>query len=181
MALFTRGSSESHLLRLYDIQRKDGRTPIATISLNGFVTDGEVNCATFSPDGIYLAAARNDNVIHVYDSRNVEDGPLYKYKHQDPNHGTPGIESYGIVEAQWVTSFNERGLGLVSGGNDGKPFPCCILCYRCSCYLSGCIRLWDINKAANSPGNGKVIAQTDFDVAHFSLGDVQKGELPLVV
>lgn len=123
LALFTRGSMESHILRLYDIQRKNGRNPITTISLNDFVTDGEVNCATFSPDGIYLAAARNDNIVDVYDSRNLEEGPLYKFKHQDPNHGTPGIESYGIVEAQWVTGFNGRGLGLISGGNDGKAFP----------------------------------------------------------
>jgi WD40 repeat protein len=123
LALFTRGSLESHILRLYDIQRKDGRSPITTLSLNDFIADGEVNCAAFSPDGIYLAAARNDNVVDVYDSRNLEDGPLYKFKHKDPNYGTPGIESYGIVEAQWVTSFNGRSLGLVSGGNDGKAFP----------------------------------------------------------
>jgi WD40 repeat protein len=163
LALFTRGSMESHILRLYDIQRKNGRNPIATISLNDFVTDGEVNCATFSPDGIYLAAARNDNIVDVYDSRNLEDGPLYKFKHQDPNHGTPGIESYGIVEAQWVTGFNGQGLGLISGGNDG------------------CIRLWDVNQAVGNPTNGRVIAQTDFDIGHFSLGDIHKGEVPLVV
>ena len=29
--------------------------------------------------------------------------------------------------------------------------------------------------------NGAVIAETDFDVGHFSLGDTYKGEKPLVV
>jgi len=99
----------------------------------------------------------------VYDSRYLECGAMYKFKHQDPNHGTPGTESYGVVEARWVTSFDGRGLGLISGGNDG------------------CIRLWDISQASDNPTNGRVVAETDFDIAHFSVGDISKGEAPLVV
>ena len=82
--------------------------------------DGEVNCAAFSPDGIFLAVARNDNVVHVYDSRNLERGVLYSFQHNYPNREVAGFKGFGIVEAQWVTSFDGRGLGLVSGGNDGK-------------------------------------------------------------
>ena len=45
----------------------------------------------------------------------------------------------------------------------------------------GCVRLWDVRQAADSPANGRVIAETDFDIAHFSIGDKSKGEAPLVV
>jgi WD40 repeat protein len=125
LALFTR-SQESNTLRIYDISRKDGRQPIFSCDLAEFTKDGggdddgEVNCASFSPDGIYLAVARNDNVVHVYDSRNLERGFLYAFKHNYPNREVAGFKGFGIVEAQWVTSFDGRGLGLISGGNDGK-------------------------------------------------------------
>jgi len=64
---------------------------------------------------------------------------------------------------KWVKGFDARGLGLISGGNDG------------------CVRLWDVSLAADNPANGRVIAETDFDIAHFSIGDPSKGETPLVV
>lgn len=118
LALFTRGLG-SHILRLYDIKAKNGREPIFSTELEA--PDGvNVNCAMFSPDGIYLAAARSDNVVNVYDSRNLERGVLYKFQHQNPEQKAAGYEGYGIVEAQWVTGFDGRRLGLVSGGNDGK-------------------------------------------------------------
>ena len=47
--------------------------------------------------------------------------------------------------------------------------------------LPGCVRLWDVSKAADNPANGTVIAQTDSDIGHFSLGDPDKGERTLVV
>jgi WD40 repeat protein len=111
------------MLRIYDIDRKNGRQPISTINLEIFAEegdDGEVNYTTFSPDGIYLAVARNDNVVHVYDSRNLERGVLHSFKHNYPNREVAGFKGFGVVEAQWVTSFDGRGLGLISGGNDGK-------------------------------------------------------------
>jgi len=168
LALFTRGRLASNTLRIYDIGRKNGRQPIFSCDLAEFAQegvddDGEVNCAAFSPDGIFLAVARNDNVVHVYDSRNLERGVLYSFQHNYPNREVAGFKGFGIVEAQWVTSFDGRGLGLVSGGNDG------------------CVRLWDVRQAADSPANGRVIAETDFDIAHFSIGDKSKGEAPLVV
>jgi len=166
LALFTRGAPESNTLRIYDISRKNGRQPTSTVDLEAFSEggeEGEVNCTAFSPDGIYLAVARNDNVVHVYDSRNLERGVLHTFQHNYPNREVAGFKGFGIVEAQWVTSFDGRGLGLISGGNDG------------------CVRLWDISQATDNPVNGRVIAETDFDVAHFSIGDISRGEAPLAV
>jgi hypothetical protein len=45
----------------------------------------------------------------------------------------------------------------------------------------GCIRLWDIRKAAENADNGTIIAEMDFDIGHFSLGDTFQGEQTLVV
>jgi len=130
LALFTRGPSESSILRIYDISRKNGRQPTSTIELETFAKEGEdddggeVNCTAFSPDGIYLAVARNDNVVHVYDSRNLERGVLHYFKHNYPNREVAGFKGFGVVEAQWVSSFDGRGLGLISGGNDGRMTQC---------------------------------------------------------
>ena len=184
LALFTRGQ-ESNTLRIYDISRKNGRQPISTIDLETFAKegeddDGEVNCTAFSPDGIYLAVARNDNVVHVYDSRNLERGVLHCFQHNYPNREVAGFKGYGVVEAQWVTSFDGRGLGLISGGNDGMVAKRLGILYH-SCWVEGCVRLWDISQATDNPANGRVIAETDFDIAHFSIGDKSKGEAPLVV
>jgi hypothetical protein len=47
--------------------------------------------------------------------------------------------------------------------------------------FKGCVRLWDVNQATDNPANSRIIAETDFDIAHFSIGDKSKGEAPLVV
>lgn len=135
LALFTRSPSGPNTLRIYDISRKNGRQPTSTIDLQLFEDDdGEVNCAAFSPDGIYLAVARNDNVTHVYDSRNLERGFLHVLKHTYPNREVAGFKGYGVVEVQWVTSLDGRGLGLISGGNDGTKMRV-LRTFVCSCCL----------------------------------------------
>ncbi|KAH7927326.1 hypothetical protein BV22DRAFT_1103751 [Leucogyrophana mollusca] len=164
LALVTAGDSNSHFLRLYDVHR-NARKETVEVLLEPY-TKGynfEVNCASFSPDGIFLALGRNDNITDVYDSRNMERGPLYGFFHDDPNRGVPGSESYGVVEAKWVEGRDGRRMGLITGGNDG------------------CIRLWDCGISALEDTNGRTIAKTDFDVAHFALGDPYKGEKALVV
>ncbi|KAH7913875.1 WD40-repeat-containing domain protein [Hygrophoropsis aurantiaca] len=177
LALMT-ATSSSHHLRLYDV-RRTGPQPSSSVPLPPTLTihptaqiplvpyakyqSYEVNCASFSPDGLFLAVARNDNITHVYDTRNIGRDVLYGFPHQDPHRGVPGTESYGVVEAQWVTGRGGRGMGLVTGGNDG------------------CVRFWDCGISASDNSKGKAIAKTDFDVAHFSLGDQHKGEKALVV
>ncbi|OBZ79476.1 hypothetical protein A0H81_00676 [Grifola frondosa] len=51
---------------------------------------------------------------------------------------------------------------------------------RCS-GVDGSIRLWDVKKAYDDLSNGVVLAQGDYDVGHFSLGDTHEGEMALVV
>lgn len=141
--------------------------------------EGEIKCASFSPDGILLAAARSDNVTHIYDSRMIERGVVHAFKHTGARRNSPGSECYGVVEAQWVESASRR-LGLVTGGNDGELIAASFL-LRILIRSSGCVRLWDTSKSANDSANGTVIAETAFDVGYFSLGDPFKGEMPLVV
>lgn len=163
--LATRGSIGRNILRRYDV-RTGTADKTAQFDLDQFPSniEGEINDSTCSPDGIYLALARNDNHVHVYDCRMFRStrNVLFDYSHDSPSHVAPGSHSYGIVKAQWVTSISGR-LGLVSGGADG------------------CVRLWDPLRAAESKKNGIVLAEVNSDVAHFSLGDHFKGEHQLIV
>lgn len=120
LGLLTRGPNLSHLFRIYDVARRDGH-PTMTTSLESFPAnlEGEVNCAAFSSDGIYLALARNDNRTHVYDTRMLERGVLHNFVHLGASRVNPGHESYGVVQAQWVET-NTRRQGLVTGGDDGE-------------------------------------------------------------
>jgi len=168
---------------MYDIQRQNGHA-VGSIVLNPFPVGsiGEVNVATFSSDGIYLAIARNDNVTHIYDSRMLEKGVLHTFEHLGPCRTSPGSESYGIVQAQWVESASRR-LGLVTGGDDGE-YACNIFIptqVQCVLLWKGCVRLWDVLKSANDPGNGVPLVETDFDIGYFSLGNPFKRENALVV
>ena len=45
----------------------------------------------------------------------------------------------------------------------------------------GCIRMWDPTMAAQNPKNGKVLAEVNSDIGHFSLGDPYAGENQLMV
>lgn len=188
-------NGDEHILRLYDIRRKNGADLVSTINLEKFPVIkrthpdgevesvlGEINCAVFSPDGIYLAVARNDNIVDVYDSRFLERGFLHRFKHEDPNFNTPGFYGFGVVEAQWKESFEGRGLGLITGGNDGNPhYTPALFTFLTALSTLGCVRLWDVNEAGENWGNGRPIAQADLDIGHFSLGDESKGEAPLIV
>lgn len=124
LALFTLGAERTNNLNIYDVRRQDPRAS-RSIKLEPFRTkvdsDGEVNVATFSPDSIYLTVARNDNTTHVYDSRMIERGVLYDFKHRGKRRTNPGSDSYGVVEARWIMSRSSR-LGLVTGGDDGQDF-----------------------------------------------------------
>jgi hypothetical protein len=82
-----------------------------------------MNVATFSPDQLYLALARNDNQTHVYDRRMLgKQGsePLFKYCHYGESKTVSKHEVYGVVQAQWLQSSATRRTCLVTGGEDGE-------------------------------------------------------------
>ncbi|KAF9477384.1 WD40 repeat-like protein [Pholiota conissans] len=166
-ALSTRAPGNRHIIRLYDIARRNGK---ATLKVNlekfpvrypGF--EGEVTNSSFSPDGLLLALARNDNQTHVYDLRAVHRGPLYKFEHTGECQASDNRCLYGVVKAQWLHSVRSRRIALVTGGEDG------------------CVRVWDPSISAADPKNGVAIAQANSDIGHFSLGDPYAGEHQLVI
>ncbi|KAL0950198.1 hypothetical protein HGRIS_010190 [Hohenbuehelia grisea] len=170
LSLITQHASDgTTFLRMYDIRRRNNSAKesirLPHISPHRPVTDspgaGEVNCAVYSPDGVFLAIAQNDDSTLVYDSRFLGRGPIYDFRHQyEAGTHTPGDPSYGVVHAEW-TLMGSR-LGLVTGGDDG------------------CVRHWSTNLAASDPSQGKVLARADRDVGHFTLGKLPN-EKPLVV
>ena len=46
---------------------------------------------------------------------------------------------------------------------------------------AGCVRLWDVRRASDDPLNGRILAQGVDDVATFALGDIYKGEIPIIL
>lgn len=125
LALSTRASNNKNLLRIYDTRRG---LPKAThlMELEPFPFrddfEGEVNNASFSPDNMYLALARNDNRTHVYDRRMWDRGIIFEYGHGGESKAASQKDVYGVVKAQWVQSQATRRMALVTGGEDGKVF-----------------------------------------------------------
>ncbi|KAF8637653.1 hypothetical protein AX17_002721 [Amanita inopinata Kibby_2008] len=159
----SRGAGGTSLLRVYDIKRKNGcaieRVQQEPSRLD---SDGEINGISLSPDGLYIALARNDNRTHVYDARMLKKGKLFEYEHKGISLTSPGYSSYGVTKAQWAESSEGR-LTLITGGSDG------------------CIRAWDPLQAMESPRNGRVLVQANSDIGYFSLGDRTKNEQQLIV
>ncbi|KAF8892141.1 WD40-repeat-containing domain protein [Infundibulicybe gibba] len=154
---------DGNTLRLFDVRRNAAK-PHQMISLDSFPQnmEGEVNAAVFSPDGVYLALARNDNRTNIYDSRMIDRRVLYNYEHMGPSRVSPGLEAYGVVHVEWVETASRR-LGIVTGGADG------------------CVRFWDPLVSSSNPVNGVAIAESYADIGHFSLGDHSKGECELII
>jgi WD40 repeat protein len=107
-------------MRLYDVGKQSCKAvwesnlePFSTSSL------GSVNHARFSPDAIYLAVARSDDVVHVYDCRMIGRGVLHAFEHTNAPRRIPSTDSYGVVDLQWRESRARR-MGLVTGGADGE-------------------------------------------------------------
>lgn len=138
LALSTRAINNKHLLRIYDIRRG---LPKATIlmELEPFPIrddfEGEVNNASFSPDGMYLALARNDNRTHIYDRRMWDRGVLFEYVHHGESKAASPKDVYGVVKAQWVQSQATRRMALVTGGEDGKAFFSHLIYFFADCCL----------------------------------------------
>ena len=125
LTLCTREDACLHRLWLYDVRRGNSNA-ILTMTLKPFDAgmEGEVLCAAFRNDGIYLALGRNDDHIHVYDSR-MQDRLLFDYSHSGPCRTHPGNTPYGVAHIEWADNFSTgtSASGLVMGGSDGQ------LCY----------------------------------------------------
>lgn len=83
--------------------------------------DSEVLSCDFSPDGVFLACARDDNVAHVWDSRFIRQstGPLRILNHGDGD----GTYRYGVTAMSWLAHEGPSSAPvLVTGGNDGGWF-----------------------------------------------------------
>ena len=121
----------SHSLRLYDVGRKNGQSPVQEIRLDSFYVgpgrsqvesrESEVRAVSFSPDGLLLAVARSDDELHVYDSRFMGRSrePMRRFLHWGEDCCLGG-DRWGIVDAVWVDGWCGRGLGVVTGGSDGE-------------------------------------------------------------
>ncbi|KAI0322675.1 WD40-repeat-containing domain protein [Amylostereum chailletii] len=180
LALITRATAGVHTLRLYDVARQMGARASSKVALENFAFEcdtslhfaSEVTSSSFSPDGRLLAIARNDDRLHVYDTRYLGKGPLLQFYHwgelrEDAVTGWDNenakILHYGITCARWVEGWYGHGLGIISGGGDG------------------CVRLWDVMGSDTDPRNGEIIAEASWSIGRISLGDQSKGEKPLVV
>lgn len=73
---------------------------------------------SWSQDDLYLAIARNDNHVDVFDGR-FFGRPLFRCEH-GPGSNMSG-DKWGVTAMQWVTSDRWRGSPpvLVTGGDDG--------------------------------------------------------------
>ncbi|KDQ27054.1 hypothetical protein PLEOSDRAFT_1084715 [Pleurotus ostreatus PC15] len=163
VVLITHCADGRHLLRLYDVRNRM-KTLTSTVTLEPVKPaagqSGEINCLVYSPDGLYTAAARNDGATHVYDIRMLDRGPVSRFRHHQRSRVVS--PSYGVVRAQWLETHRSR-LALVTGGDDGD------------------VRLWDPLQSDSNPRNGQVLAHSDWDIAHFAVGDVSQNEKPLII
>lgn len=152
-------------LSLYDPDRL--RQPAQEIELPKFALTPDsdhkprIQQVLFSPDSVYLAVARSDNLTHVYDARFLGPRYLYALPHGPAVEATREDSQYGINRIEWLQD-GAHGLSLVSCGADG------------------CVRLWDI-KHAWSDYSDVVLAQSTSYAGWFSLGDMYKGEKPLIM
>ncbi|KAG8872491.1 hypothetical protein FRB97_007575 [Tulasnella sp. 331] len=118
---------------------------------------GQVLSASFSPDGIFWACARDDNTAHVWDSRfmNRDGNPMRILSH---GPGLDPKDAYGVTAMTWINHHGSSSRPvLVTGGDDGR------------------ILEWDIRTA-----RPRVVATLETSVGYFTIGDVYKNEMPLV-
>lgn len=179
LALATRQESKNYL-RIFDPFHKDCVQKVALETFSGNVPSREVSCMAFSPDGIYLALARMDNSVHVYDSRMLSKGVMQKYQHEKPRFITKENHLCGVTHAQWVTKHSGQ-YALLSGGEDGANLtPLSLYLIFMSNHL-GCVRLWNPMWSSKEPSNGQKITEAHSDVGYFSVGDPFKNEHDLVM
>lgn len=97
----------------------------ARISLEAFDTQqAEVSFCKWSPCGTYIAVARNDDRVDLFDSRFIKYGPVSRMVHGKPIKRTPWKALWGITGLEWVEGAGHGQQALVSGGTDGKYYGC---------------------------------------------------------
>ena len=114
-------------LSLYDPQANHKRVQEITLpgfnpGLAGAGFKPSVTQVLFSPDSVYLAVARSDNVTHVYDSRFLNQSFLYDLPHGPAVEATEEDGQYGIAKIEWLED-RTQGLNLVTCGADGLYLP----------------------------------------------------------
>lgn len=165
MAHATCGEHNVFKLAIYDLKKLT--RPIKDITLPPFVLppDSEskprIQQVLFAPDSRLLAVARSDNVTHIYDARFLGRSILYELPHGSANEATKEDGQYGINKVEWLEDGG-HGLNLVSCGADG------------------CVRLWDVKHAYDDYSDTVVAESTSYG-GWFSLGDMYKGEKPLIM
>jgi WD40 repeat protein len=179
LALATRQESEN-CLRIFDRFNQDCAQEVLLENFSGDVPGREVSCMAFSPDGIYLALARMDNSVHIYDSRMLSKGVMQKYQHEKPRFITKENHLCGVTHAQWVTKRSGQ-YAILSGGEDGINKILLFLYLMFMDYYLGCVRLWNPMWSSEEPSNGQKIIEAHSDIGHFSVGDPFKNEHDLVV
>jgi hypothetical protein len=120
LAICSRDKTQNWV-RLFDIGSFKARL---TVGLESSAWDAraEIIKPSFSPNGIYLALPRSDNITDIYDTRfmSTERGPILRLPHGPHRTQSAAQMHYGIVAAEWISNqFGCPGLGLVTGGNDG--------------------------------------------------------------
>lgn len=124
LAHVTCGNNRIFKLSIYDTQTGD-YARAQEITLPPFVSNPNnagvrpsVQQVLFSPDSVYLAVARSDNITHVYDSRFLNQSFLYEFPHGPAVEASEDDKYYGIPKIEWLED-RTHGLSLVSCGADG--------------------------------------------------------------
>ncbi len=92
----------------------------------------EVNTAQFSQDDVLLALGTSDDRVLIYDTRfmgknDSRGGPCLTYDLGRGRHSSG--DNFGVTGLEWVPGYyGGRGLGLLTGGSDGRICFCQIFC-----------------------------------------------------
>ncbi|EJD52533.1 WD40 repeat-like protein [Auricularia subglabra TFB-10046 SS5] len=159
-------------LRLYDVNESAAKH-MATVELDiDTRAHRQVTALSYSPDGVLLALAHEDNSVYIYDSRFLPkrgeraQQALARFVHGES--AVPDEYSFGVTCIAWAPSrgplaCGTREDGLYSGGADGH------------------VRLWRTGLGATNCHNGSIVASMPAGIGSFSLGDTFASEKMLVV
>ena len=77
---------------------------------------GLVSSMSYSPDDMFLAVARDDNLVDIFDSRFLQE-PVHTCEHAAGEEGSEHV--YGIACMQWLVHRVGSPYVLLTGGDDG--------------------------------------------------------------